>query len=38
MVNRNTLTYVLINLRALARLRSAAPEAREAAESVTLAA
>jgi len=36
--NRNTLTYVLINLRALARLRSAAPEAREAAESVTLAA
>jgi hypothetical protein len=34
--NRNTLTYVLINLRALARLRSAALEARPAAEGVTL--
>ena len=36
--NRNTLTYVLINLRALNRLRSAALEARPAAEAVTLAA
>ena len=36
--NRNTLTYVLINLRALSRLRSAAREARPATESVTLAA
>jgi hypothetical protein len=34
--NRNTLTYVLINLRALKRLRSAVPEPREATESVTL--
>jgi len=34
--NRNTLTYVLINLRALARLRTAAQEARPAAEVVTL--
>jgi hypothetical protein len=37
--NRNTLTYVLINLRALARLRTAAAsEARPAADCVTLAA
>lgn len=36
-VNRNTLTYVLINLRALARLR-AASEVRPAAEGMTLAA
>jgi hypothetical protein len=36
--NRNTLTYVLINLRALNRIRSAALEARPAAECVTLAA
>ena len=36
--NRNTLTYVLINLRALNRIRSAVLEARKAAESVTLAA
>ena len=34
--NRNTLTYVLINLRALARIRHAAQEARPAAPSVTL--
>jgi hypothetical protein len=37
-VNRNTLTYVLINLRALARIRTAAQEARPAAEAVTVAA
>jgi hypothetical protein len=36
--NRNTLTYVLINLRALARSRSAVVEARPAADCVTLAA
>lgn len=36
--NRNTLTYVLINLRALARLRAAAQEARPSAEQLTLAA
>jgi hypothetical protein len=36
-VNQNTLTYVLINLRALARIRAAAKE-RPAAEGVTLAA
>jgi hypothetical protein len=34
--NRNTLTYVLINLRALQRVRSAAREARPAAEGLTL--
>jgi hypothetical protein len=34
--NRNTLTYVLINLRALSRLRRAAQEARPAAQSMTL--
>jgi hypothetical protein len=34
--NRNTLTYVLINLRALNRIRSAVPEPRPATESVTL--
>jgi hypothetical protein len=34
--NRNTLTYVLINLRALTRLRSAALQARPAGEGVTL--
>jgi hypothetical protein len=34
--NRNTLTYVLINLRALSRLRAAANEARTAAEGVSL--
>ena len=34
--NRNTLTYVLINLRALQRRRSAVAEARPAAESVAL--
>ena len=34
--NRNTLTYVLINLRALARLRQAAHEGRPAGEHVTL--
>ena len=33
--NRNTLTYVLINLRALSRLRSAAAEARPAADDPT---
>lgn len=37
-VNRNTLTYVLINLRALARLRAAAQERRPRAEQITLAA
>ena len=37
LVNRNTLTYVLINLRALARLRGGA-EVRSAAEGLTLAA
>jgi hypothetical protein len=37
-VNRNTLTYVLINLRALARIRGAATEARPAADRLTLAA
>jgi hypothetical protein len=36
--NRNTLTYVLINLRALMRLRSAGLERRPAAEALTLAA
>ena len=36
--NRNTLTYVLINLRALNRIRSAATEARPAAEALALAA
>ncbi len=36
--NRNTLTYVLINLRALRRIRSAAVEARLTADHVTLAA
>jgi hypothetical protein len=36
--NRNTLTYVLINLRALARIRAAAVEGRPAAEPITLAA
>jgi hypothetical protein len=36
--NRNTLTYVLINLRALARIRSAATEVRPAPEQLTLAA
>jgi hypothetical protein len=36
--NRNTLTYVLINLRALNRISTAAQEARPAAETVTLAA
>jgi hypothetical protein len=36
--NRNTLTYVLINVRALQRIRTAVAEARPAAESVTLAA
>ena len=36
--NRNTLTYVLINLRALGRLRAAASEARPRAEQLTLAA
>lgn len=36
--NRNTLTYVLINLRTLNRIRSAVTEARPAAESLTLAA
>jgi Transposase DDE domain len=36
--NRNTLTYVLINLRALHRRRTAVAEARPAAEAVTLAA
>jgi hypothetical protein len=36
--NRNTLTYVLINLRALARIRASATEARPAAEALTLAA
>ena len=36
--NRNTLTYVLINLRALHRIRTAALEARPAAESMALAA
>jgi hypothetical protein len=35
-VNRNTLTYVLINLRALARLRAATTEGREATEHTTL--
>jgi hypothetical protein len=35
--NRNTLTYVLINLRALSRIRTAVSEARPAAERVTLA-
>ena len=34
--NRNTLTYVLINLRALTRIRSAAQEARPAADQVAL--
>ena len=34
--NRNTLTYVLINLRARSRIRAAALEARPAAESVTV--
>ena len=34
--NRNTLTYVLINLRALNRIRAAAQEARPAAEGVSL--
>jgi len=36
--NRNTLTYVLINLRALMRIRSAALEGRPEAEQLTLAA
>ena len=36
--NRNTLTYVLINLRALTRLREAALEGRSQAEQATLAA
>jgi hypothetical protein len=36
--NRNTLTYVLINLRALARLRLAAQERQPASEQLTLAA
>ena len=36
--NRNTLTYVLINLRALARVRAAAIEARPMADQLTLAA
>jgi hypothetical protein len=36
--NRNTLTYVLINLRALQRLRQAAPQQRPANEALTLAA
>jgi hypothetical protein len=36
--NRNTLTYVLINLRALSRIRAAAKEARPTAETKTLAA
>jgi hypothetical protein len=36
--NRNTLTYVLINLRALGRIRSAAQEARPADSQLTLAA
>jgi hypothetical protein len=36
--NHNTLTYVLINLRALARIGSAAAEARPAAEQLALAA
>jgi hypothetical protein len=36
--NRNTLTYVLINLRAHARIRSAVAEARPAGEGLTLAA
>jgi hypothetical protein len=36
--NRNTLTYVLINLRALARIRAAAAEGRPAADQLTLAA
>ena len=35
--NRNTVTYVLINLRALARIRAAAEE-RTTAEGLTLAA
>ncbi|HEU5014173.1 MAG TPA: transposase [Roseiflexaceae bacterium] len=34
--NRNTLTYVLINLRALSRLRAAAQEGRPVAEPLTL--
>ena len=34
--NRNTLTYVLINLRALTRIRGTVAEARLTAESVTL--
>ena len=37
-VNRNTLTYVLINLRALARIRAAATEGRLISEQATLAA
>jgi len=36
--NRNTLTYVLINLRALSRLRAAALEGRQAAEQMALSA
>jgi hypothetical protein len=37
-VNRNTLTYAPLNVRALQRIRTTAPEAREVAEQLTLAA